>query len=55
MKLLCLGGNEKKNSGKDPNKTKARFAEGNQKINNLKIKLQKCKNHFTKNEVFQFV
>ena len=28
MKVLYLGSNEKKNSGKDMNKIKARFAEG---------------------------
>ena len=27
MKVLCLGSNEKKNSGKDLNKIEARFAE----------------------------
>ena len=29
MKVLYLGSNEKKNSGKDINKIEARFAEGN--------------------------
>ena len=28
MKVLCLGSNEKKNSGKDLNKIEGRFAEG---------------------------
>ena len=28
MKVLYLGSNERKNSGKDLNKTEARFAEG---------------------------
>ena len=42
MKVLYLGSNEKKNSGKDLNKIGAKFAEGKQKINSLKIKLQKC-------------
>ena len=42
MKVLCLGSNGKKNSGKDLNKIEARFAERKQKINSLKIKLQKC-------------
>ena len=44
MKVLYLGSNEKKNSGKDLNKIEARFAEGKQKMNSLKIKLQKCYN-----------
>ena len=42
MKVLYLESNEKKNSGKDLNKTEARFAKGKQKMNNLKLKLQKC-------------
>ena len=43
MKLLSyLGNNERKNSGKDMKKIEARFAEGKQKVNSLKIKLQKC-------------
>ena len=42
MKILNIGSNEKKNSGKDLNNIEARFAEGKQKLNNLKIKLQKC-------------
>ena len=42
MKVLYLGGNEKKNSGKDVNKIEERFAEGKQKMNSLKIKVQKC-------------
>ena len=42
MKALYLGSNEKKNSGKELNKIEARFAEGNQKMNFLKLKLQKC-------------
>ena len=41
MEALCF--NKKKNSGKDL-KTEARFAEGEQKTNSLKIKLQKCWN-----------
>ena len=42
MKALFLGGNEEKNLGKDLNKIEANFAEGNQKMNRFKIKLQKC-------------
>ena len=42
MKILYLVSNEKKNSGKDLNKTETRFAKGKQKMNSLKIKLQKC-------------
>ena len=42
MEVLYLGSNEKKNSGKDMKKIEARFAEGKQKANSLKIKLQKC-------------
>ena len=41
MKELHLVSNEKKNSEYDFNKIEARFAEGKQKINSLKIKLQK--------------
>ena len=41
-KWIYLGSNEKKNSGKDLNKIEAIFAEGKQKMNSLKIKLQKC-------------
>ena len=43
MKVLYLGSNEKKSSGKDLNKIEARFAEGKQKANSLKIKLQNVK------------
>ena len=39
MKVLYF--NEKKNSGKD-RKIELKFAEGKQKMNSLKIKLQKC-------------
>ena len=42
MKVLYLESNEKKNSVKDQNKTETRFAKENQKMNSLKIKLQKC-------------
>ena len=41
MNVLYLGNNEKKNSGKYLNRIEARFAEGKQKMNSLKIKLQK--------------
>ena len=41
MKVLYLGSNEKKNSGKDLRKIKSRFAEGKWKMNSLKIKAQK--------------
>ena len=44
MKVLYLESNKKKNSGKDLSKIEARFAEGKQKMNSLKIKLQKCYN-----------
>ena len=44
MKVLHLGSNEKKNSEKDVKKIEARFAEGKQKMNSLKMKLQKCYN-----------
>ena len=37
MKALCLGSNEKKNSGKELYKIEARFAERKYKINSLKI------------------
>ena len=43
VRVLYLGSNEKKNSGKDPNKIEARFAEGKQKIYSSKIKIQKPK------------
>ena len=36
--------NGKKNSGKDPNKIEGSSAEGKQKMNSSKIKLQKCYN-----------
>ena len=42
MEVLYLGSNGNKNSKKDLNKIEARLAEGKQKMNNLKIKLQKC-------------
>ena len=42
MKVLYLESNENKNSKKDLNNIEAKFAEGKQKINGLKIKLQKC-------------
>ena len=44
MKVFYLGSNENKNSGKDLNKIEARFSERKQKMNSLKIKLQKCYN-----------
>ena len=42
MKVIHLESNEKKNSEKDWNKIEVRFDEGKQKMNRLKIKLQKC-------------
>ena len=39
-----LRSNEKKNSEKDLSKIEGRFAEGKQKVNSLKITLQKCQN-----------
>ena len=42
MKVPYLGSNGKKNSGKDLNKIEARFVERKEKMNSLKIKLQKC-------------
>ena len=42
MKVLYLGSTKKKNSGKDLNKIEARFAEENQKMDSLKIKVEKC-------------
>ena len=39
MKVLYLGSNEEKNSGKDLNKIEAKFAEGKQKMNSLKTEL----------------
>ena len=42
MKVIHLECNEKKNSEKDLNKIEVRFDEGKQKMNCLKIKLQKC-------------
>ena len=42
MKAPYLGYNEKKNSVKDLNKIEKRFAEEKQKMNSLKIKLQRC-------------
>ena len=44
MNVLYLESNEKKNSGKCLNMVEARFAEVKQKMNSLKIKLQKCYN-----------
>ena len=41
MRVLNIKINENKNSEKNLNKFGARFAEGKQKMNNLKIKLQK--------------
>ena len=38
MNVLYLGSNEKKNSGKELNKTEVRLAERKQEINSLKIK-----------------
>ena len=42
MKLLYLGRNQKKISGKDLNKIEASFVEGKKIVNSLKTKLQKC-------------
>ena len=42
--LKEMKSNEKKSSGKDLNEIEARFAEGKQKMNSLKIKLQKYQN-----------
>ena len=42
MKVIHLESNEKKNSENNWNKIEARFDEGKQKMNRLKIKLQKC-------------
>ena len=42
MKVIHLESNEKKNLEKDLNKIEARFDEGKQKMNCLKVKLQKC-------------
>ena len=42
MKVLYLGSNEIKSSGKFLNKIQARLAKEKQKINTLKIKLRKC-------------
>ena len=42
MKVLYLASNEKNNSGKDLNRIEARFGDGEQEMNSLKIKLQKC-------------
>ena len=44
MKVLHLGSNGKRNSEKDLNNIEARFAEEKQKMDSLKIKLQKCEN-----------
>ena len=40
MKVLYLGSIEMKNSVKDLNNVKAKFAEGKYKMNSLKINLQ---------------
>ena len=42
MRVLNIKINENKNSEKNLNKIGARFAEGKQKMNNLKIKFQEC-------------
>ena len=42
MKVLYLESSEKEDSEKDLNKIESRFVEGKWKMNNLKIKLQKC-------------
>ena len=42
MKVLYLGSNVKKNSGKDLRNIKSRFAEDKWKMNSFKIKEQKC-------------
>ena len=44
MEILHLGSSEKKNSEADLNKIEARFGEWKQKMNSLKIKLEKCLN-----------
>ena len=44
MEILHLGSSEKKNSEADLNKIEARFGEWQQKMNSLKIKLEKCLN-----------
>ena len=41
MKVLYLEINENEKSGKDLNKIEERFAERKQKMNSLKIKIQK--------------
>ena len=38
MKVLYLGSNEKRNSGKELKKIEARFAERKWEMNNMKIK-----------------
>ena len=38
MKVLYLGSNEKKNSGKDLNNIEASFTEGKSKKNSLNVK-----------------
>ena len=42
MKVIHLESNEKKKSENDLKKIEVRFDEGKQKLNCLKIKLQKC-------------
>ena len=44
MKVFPLGSNENEKSRNDLNKIEARFTIGKQKMNSLKIKLQKCQN-----------
>ena len=44
MKVLHLGSNENKKYRKDLSKIEAKFTIGKQKMNSLKIKLQKCQN-----------
>ena len=40
MKVLNLGSNKKKKSGKDLIKIEGRFAEGKQRVNSLEVVLQ---------------
>ena len=42
MKVLYLGSNEKKNSGKEVNKIEAILAERKQKMNQFENKMSKC-------------
>ena len=53
MKVLFLGNNEKKNSGKDLNKVEARFTEGKQRMNCLKIQCSNVKGKLNNMEQVQ--